>query len=852
VILYLYNYLYKGADTTKFYLDKYRAEHPNEKNEIMEYRIARYISACEAAIRILEISMYTCTPSVTSINVHLPIATTTPRKGPSDLDLYFRRPSDTRFDTITLAGITHNGTTEPGYFERFQVTDAAPSSKYIKSRKDTNPNFEVYTSSVTTHLGNGTSRDKTSYVYERQKRDKFITRIHHVNATIGEQWYLRLILLHSSPRSYEEARTVNGTLHPTFQAAARAMGLLDDFNEAFMCLQEAAITVCQEGEPLRRLFCILLKEGWPLSTIITVQHTDPNFTEYDTVKQALMSDYLANNQQHPHLAQNELLVYIHDYISKNTGKTMSDYGLPEPANIKTELDRERSLYGNLDTREALQATFDQIRNNPSWTSEFEEAYDMVKTVEANGGGYCVITGGGGVGKTYLTKALVAYYRARNQIVRIAAPTALAATLHVGGMTFHDLCKLNIVETDKDEYTSFLDKHPQRQALLRECKVIFLDEAFATHLQNIKAAIKALQRICETTHETAGKVFVLVGDPLQIPPIVIDETSEEATIEAMVISLPSWNAIPKVTLTKFQRNHEDPEFAEFVYNVANGDVPVHKHTVEGTPLIALPAHLIKAHTSQAEALEWFMPTDDTQTNTFANMSILCADNVRVDELNTEIQTRRKTPCTTLYSSDRMKDMPAEDFLGVGCTPEFLYELQPKNTPPHALTLAVGDIVFLMRNLDIRLNLTNNTRVRILDIKSKYIKVQRLGASDTHLIPRISFTFKMDRRRLPLEVHRLQFPFRLAYAMTFNKSQGQTLDKVLYDATTRTHPKHKSHGAFTHGQLNVALGRVRNRNSIRVLVDEHNTYREHPNDMPTALTANIVFQQIIQRTRTPGSR
>ena len=89
VILYLYNYLYKGADTTKFFLDKYKAEHPNEKNEIMEYRIARYISACEAAIRILEISMYISTPSVTSINVHLPVATTTPRKGPSDLDLCY-------------------------------------------------------------------------------------------------------------------------------------------------------------------------------------------------------------------------------------------------------------------------------------------------------------------------------------------------------------------------------------------------------------------------------------------------------------------------------------------------------------------------------------------------------------------------------------------------------------------------------------------------------------------------------------------------------------------------------------------------------------------------------------------
>jgi hypothetical protein len=158
------------------------------------------------------------------------------------------------------------------------VTDTAPSSKYIKNRKQANPNFEIYTSSVTTNIGNGTSIDKTFYVYERQKRDKFITRIQHANATIGEQWYLRLIMLHSSPRSYEDARTVNGVLHPTFQAAARAMGLLDDFNEAFMCLQEAANTVCQEGEPLRSFFfCILLREGWPLSTLITVQQSDANF-----------------------------------------------------------------------------------------------------------------------------------------------------------------------------------------------------------------------------------------------------------------------------------------------------------------------------------------------------------------------------------------------------------------------------------------------------------------------------------------------------------------------------------------------------------------------------------------------
>jgi hypothetical protein len=552
IICYLYNYLYKGADTTKFFLDKYKSKYPNERDEIMEYRIARYLCASEAAIRILEIAMYICKPSVTSINVHLPIPPTVPRKGPSDLELYLSRPIDARFDTITLAGMTRNGTTEPGYFETFQLSATKPTEAYIKTRKRTNPNFQVYSSEITTNMGNGTTSGKTFYVYERQRRDRFVTRIQHVNTTIGEQFYARLIFLHTSPRSYEQAKTVNGKLHGTFQAAARAMGLLDDFNEAFMCLQEATVALCQQAEPLRRLFCILLREGWPLATVLTADSADPNFADYDTVKQALMSDYLAE-ERHPQKAFQKLLEYIHDYVTKNTSKTMQDYGLPDPPNVKSELDREELLYGSHATRALLHEAFTEMQKQ--WTTEFYEAFAMTKRVEAAGGGYCVIKGGGGVGKTTLTAALIAYFRAQNNIVRIAAPTALAATLHPGGVTFHDLFKLNIVETDKDEYTSFLDKHPHRQALLRECKVIFLDEGFATHLQNIKAAIKALQRVCGTTHETAHKVFVIVGDPLQIPPVVIDETSEQATVDAMVISLPSWEDIPKVTLTKFQRNQQ---------------------------------------------------------------------------------------------------------------------------------------------------------------------------------------------------------------------------------------------------------------------------------------------------------
>ncbi|KAG6632588.1 hypothetical protein CIPAW_13G170000, partial [Carya illinoinensis] len=63
-------------------------------------------------------------------------------------------------------------------------------------------------------------------------------------------------------------------------------------------------------------------------------------------------------------------------------------------------------------------------------------------------------------------------------------------------------------------------------------------------------------------------------------------------------------------------------------------------------------------------------------------------------------------------------------------------------------------------------------------------------------------------------RTQFPIRLSFAMTINKSQGQTLDFVgIY----------LPQPVFSHGQLYVALSRAKTASTIRILLRPVSTER-----------------------------
>ena len=241
----------------------------------------------------------------------------------------------------------------------------------------------------------------------------------------------------------------------------------------------------------------------------------------------------------------------------------------------------------------------------------------------------------------------------------------------------------------------------------------------------------------------------------------------------------------------------------------------------------------------EAIKWMYPDGKFNATTALNSVILSSTNVAVDKWNETIQNMNPNKAKKYVSRDSFDEVDDEaNILKNILTPNILNSYNRNGIPTHIAHFKVDDVCLVVRSLP-ALDIATNTRVQVVELLEHSIKVKTLNEPTSRFIciPRITFKFRLPYGE-SYQLTRVQIPLRLAYSMTYNKSQSQTLNRVLIDCTGEP---------FAHGHAYVAFSRVRNCKNVKVFVNEDQLHASGVSGrelefMP--VITNIVYQEVIR--------
>ena len=212
---------------------------------------------------------------------------------------------------------------------------------------------------------------------------------------------------------------------------------------------------------------------------------------------------------------------------------------------------------------------------------------------------------------------------------------------------------------------------------------------------------------------------------------------------------------------------------------------------------------------------------------ASRAILSTTNQFVDDINNICLNKLPGEEIIVASADSTSNPNDATHYPV----EYINSLQTSGIPPHRLVLKKNAVAMLLRNLNISGGLCNGKGLIIEDIINDRLLKATIangeGKGRTVLIPKILMQ-PADESLFGFEWQRIQFPVRIAFAMTIHKSQGQTLNKV---GVWLQEP------CFGHGQLYVAASRVGNPDNIKFFV-------KRIDGSPDFTTNNIVYHEYFQ--------
>jgi ATP-dependent DNA helicase PIF1 len=648
--------------------------------------------------------------------------------------------------------------------------------------------------------------------WNRRKKggEKVIGRMYSVNIVDSERYYLRILLLHvRGADSFQYLQTVNGVEYVTFKDAAKVRGLLNDDEIWNTTLTEAGLI--KMPRQLRQVFALICIYGSPNDIPLL----------WETHKENMTEDFLHETGHESECVHCEdmALADIQETLILS-GKRCIDFGLRNPSNHHFH---DTTIYNVAEENEVANTLIQTL--NLQQQEIFKTINEATEDNRFRPKCY-FLDGPGGSGKTYMYCTLLSYHRGQSSVALPVASTGIAANLLKGGRTYFSQYKLPVPLLENS--TSSMRMTSIDADLLRQAKLLIWDEATMAPSHAINAVDKLLREVMDLDVAFGGKVLLLGGDFRQCLPVV-PHACRSAIVETSIKFSPLWKHFETLSLKENVRSL-DQEYSNWLIKLGNGELPATDGLDED--IIEIPAELITDGSLVTEIFGEVL--NPGQCELLAQRAILCPKNDSVDEINNEILDRLDGQSKTYFSYDSIDDGTDEDFANY--PPEFLNSLTPSGMPSHELILKKGAIIMLLRNLNSKRGLCNGTRLILTDLKENLIIGKVLtgsAAGKLIFIPRIDLA--PTNPDLPFILKRRQFPVKLAFAMTINKAQGQTLEKVgIY----------LPEPVFSHGQLYVAFSRVRRGCDVKVKITNTSQQGCLLKGSNRVFTKNVVYKEIFE--------
>jgi hypothetical protein len=370
---YITKYTHKGPDHATLEVQ--------QRNEVSEFRDSRYITASEATWRLFELPIHHQEPPVMSLQVHL--------SGQHMVVFKPNKPIET-----VRSHAEQERTMLTAFFEANRNNAFARQYTYQEM-----PQHFVW--------------DRAKKEWKIRQRGSTIGHIYFVSPTASERFYLRTLLTTvKGPMSWEDLRTFNGVLHPTFHAACLARGLLENDDEWRQCLTEASLT--HVSESLRRLFSLILRHCQPSQPDVLWEQFCDN-----------LCDDLPRRLQHTrHIDFDVPLDEVYNFGLFLINQDLCQHGVslscfPSMPAIQKDWENSDDNPYMLEQL-AYQSDHEQLlaeQSIPLLNTDQRKAFDKIfASVSAKQAKVYFLHGAGGIGKTFLYHMLCHHVRA-NRVVQ---------------------------------------------------------------------------------------------------------------------------------------------------------------------------------------------------------------------------------------------------------------------------------------------------------------------------------------------------------------------------------------------------------------------------------------------------